>query len=86
MLCTKYALSLYCKQYHDTGLPTEDIPQRRLAGICTFCFPIFMVNLGKKVTGKKFLKKNLEIKTLVKKSKFSEVLGQNVTGNKVGSF
>ena len=35
---------------------------------------------------KQFLKKNLEIKTWVKKSKFPEVLGQNVTGNKVLSF
>ena len=33
-----------------------------------------------------FWKKNLEIKTLVKVSEFSEVLGQNVTGNKVLSF
>ena len=29
---------------------------------------------------KSFWVKNLEIKTLVKKSQFSEVLGQNVTG------
>jgi len=33
-----------------------------------------------------FLEKNLEIKTLVKKSQFSEVQGQNATGNKVLSF
>ena len=30
--------------------------------------------------------KKLEIKTLVKNSQLSEVLGQNVTGNKVLSF
>ena len=35
---------------------------------------------------KKFMKKTLEIKTLVKKSQFSEVLGQNATENKVLSF
>ena len=34
-----------------------------------------------KVTEKKFLKKNLEIKSLVEKSQFSDVLGQYVTGN-----
>ena len=40
-----------------------------------------MTNLCKKVNGKKgFLKKNLKIRT------FSEVRGQNVTGNKVLSF
>ena len=39
------------------------------------------------MTGKKFLgKKNLEIKTLVRKFQFSKVLGQHVTGNKVLSF
>ena len=31
-------------------------------------------------------KKNLEIKTLEKKSEFSQVLGKNVTGNKVLCF
>ena len=35
---------------------------------------------------RKFLKNNLEIKTLVKKSQFSKDLGQNATGNKVLSF
>ena len=35
---------------------------------------------------KSFLKKYLEIKTLLKKSQFSKVLGQNATGNKVLSF
>ena len=43
-------------------------------------------NLCKKVAGKKFLKKNLEIKTLEKKSEFSKVLGKNVTENKVQCF
>ena len=38
--------------------------------------------IGKNVSGKI----NLEIKTLVKKSQFSEVLEQNVTGNEVMSF
>jgi len=42
-----------------------------------------IINLCKKSTEKKFLEKNLEIKTLVKMSQFSEVLGQNVKGNKV---
>ena len=32
---------------------------------------------------KSFWKKNLEVKTLGEKSQFSEVRGQNVTGNKV---
>ena len=45
------------------------------------------MNLCKKLRGKKFLEnKPTEIKTLVKKSQFSEVLGQNVTGNNVLSF
>ena len=35
---------------------------------------------------KKFLEKNLKIKTLVKKSQFSKVLGQKVTVNKILSF
>jgi len=35
---------------------------------------------------KSFWKKNLEIKTLGKKSEFSPVLGKNVTGNKVPCF
>ena len=47
---------------------------------------VYNRNLCKKVTGKKISEKNLEIKTLVKKSQFSEVLGQNVTGNEVLSF
>ena len=41
---------------------------------------------ARKSQEKNFLEKKLEIKTLVKKSQFSEVLGQNVTGNKVLSF
>ena len=41
------------------------------------------MNLSKKVTGKKVSGKNLEIKMLVKKSQFSQVLVQSVTGNKV---
>ena len=45
------------------------------------------MNLCKKVTGKKVSwKKKPGNKTLVKKSQFYEVLGQNVTGNKVLSF
>ena len=40
-------------------------------------------NLCKKIPGKKVSEKNLEIKTLEKKSEFSQVLGKNVTGNKV---
>jgi len=44
------------------------------------------INLCKKVTGKKFLDKNLEIKTVIKKSRFSEILGQNVTEYKVLGF
>ena len=35
---------------------------------------------------KKLLEKNLEIKTLEKKSEFYQVLGKNVTGNKVLCF
>jgi len=46
-----------------------------------------MVNLCKKVPGKKVSgEKNLEIKTLEKKSEFYQVLGKNVTGNKVLCF
>ena len=44
------------------------------------------MNPCKKVTGKKVPEKNLEIKTLVKKSEFSVILGQNVTENKVLSL
>ena len=40
-------------------------------------------NLCKKIPGKKVSEKNLEIKTLEKKAEFSQVLGKNVTGNKV---
>ena len=36
--------------------------------------------------GKKFLEKNLEIKTLGKKSEFAQVIGKNVTGNKTLCF
>ena len=49
--------------------------------------PIFAViltctNLCNEITGKKFLKKNLDIKTMVKTMvKKSNVLGQNITGN-----
>ena len=44
-------------------------------------------NLCKKVLGKKVSgEKNLEIKTLEKKSEFSQVLGKNVTRNKVLCF
>ena len=35
---------------------------------------------------KKFLEKNPEIKTLEKKSEFYQVLGKNVSGNKVLCF
>ena len=48
---------------------------------CTIC-TVFTCCLLKSMSPKK----NLEIKTLVKKPQFSEVLGQNVTGNLVLSF
>ena len=44
------------------------------------------VNLCKKVTGKKVSGKKPRNKKFGKKSQFSEVLGQNVTGNIVLSF
>ena len=54
----------------------------------------FMMSVQNKIWGiyvrmsqeKKFLEKNLAIKTLEKKSEFSQVLGKNVTGNKVLCF
>ena len=50
-------------------------------GLYTFC-TIYV----RKSPEKKFLEKNLELKTLEKKSQFCEVLGQNVIGNRVLSF
>ena len=59
-------------QYFEVGLVLKVIRGRELGRI--------YVRI-KKVTGKKVSGKiNLEIKTLVKKSQFSEVLGQNVSG------
>ena len=44
------------------------------------------LNLCKKVTGEKVSGKKPGKKTLIRKSQFTEVLGRNVTKNKVLSF
>ena len=50
--------------------------------------PIFctIINVCKKAPGKKFLEKKPGNKNFGKKSEFSQVLGKNVTGNKVLCF
>ena len=48
--------------------------------------PCVLTNVFKKVIGKKVFGKKPGNKNFVKKSQISEVLGQNVTGNKVLSF
>jgi len=47
---------------------------------------IYSTNLCKKVLGKKCLEKKPGNKNFGKKSEYSQVLGKNVTGNKVLCF